>query len=146
MTFAVSVVLPGPPEGKQAARAGAGFVYTPAKTRRTMMVVRQIAVAAMEGLKPFAGPLKLVVDAKFAVPKSWPQGKRQAAFHNLIRPTTKPDFDNICKMIDGMKGIVFVDDAQIIESSVQKYYRAEPETIFYFEAFYGLRHDAKGGW
>lgn len=44
-----------------------------------------------------------------------------------IRPTKKPDCDNIAKIIlDALNGIAYHDDSQVIELSVSKHYAEEP--------------------
>lgn len=44
-----------------------------------------------------------------------------------IRPTKKPDCDNIAKIIlDALNGIAYHDDSQVIELSVSKFYSEEP--------------------
>ena len=41
----------------------------------------------------------------------------------IIRPTKKPDFDNIAKIIcDALNGIAYKDDASIVSAIVEKYY------------------------
>ena len=48
----------------------------------------------------------------------------------LIRPTRKPDFDNIGKVIcDALNGIAYRDDAQIVDALVRKFYSDTPRVI-----------------
>ena len=48
----------------------------------------------------------------------------------LIRPTRKPDFDNIGKIIcDALNGIAYRDDAQIVDALVRKFYSDTPRVI-----------------
>ncbi len=43
-----------------------------------------------------------------------------------MRPTMKPDNDNIAKsVLDALNGLAYVDDKQIVELKVNKYYGAE---------------------
>lgn len=49
-----------------------------------------------------------------------------------IRPTKKPDLDNISKVIcDGITkvGRVWFDDSQVVEETLQKYYAEKPKVI-----------------
>ena len=47
---------------------------------------------------------------------------------NEIRPTIKPDCDNIAKIcLDALNGIAYYDDKQIVELIVSKYYSQEPK-------------------
>lgn len=44
-----------------------------------------------------------------------------------IRPIKKPDIDNILKSVfDGLNGIAFKDDTQIIRIQTEKFYSNEP--------------------
>ena len=53
-----------------------------------------------------------------------------AMIDRLIRPTRKPDFDNIGKIIcDALNGIAYRDDAQIVDALVRKFYSDIPRVI-----------------
>ena len=44
-----------------------------------------------------------------------------------IRPTKKPDCDNVLKIVaDSLNQIAYKDDSQIVETSVKKYYAEIP--------------------
>ena len=59
--------------------------------------------------------------AYFAVPKSYSKAKRLDCVLNNLRPTKKPDADNIAKIIlDSLNGIAYDDDSQIVELTVIK--------------------------
>lgn len=67
-----------------------------------------------------------------------PRGKERPKFSTvcghmidrLIRPTRKPDFDNIGKIIcDALNGIAYRDDAQIVDALVRKFYSDTPRVI-----------------
>ena len=67
--------------------------------------------------------MSVTINAYFAIPKSFSKKKQQEAKDGLIRPTVKPDCDNIAKNInDALNGIVYPDDKQIIRLEVNKYY------------------------
>lgn len=110
-------------------RGGRQFVniYTPAKTRAYERAMAWAGKVAMAGQKPLLGPLKVTVTAFFAVPASWPAKKRDAALAGVIRPTGKPDVENCCKSAtDGLNGIVYRDDAQIVDQRGIKLYAELP--------------------
>jgi Holliday junction resolvase RusA-like endonuclease len=45
----------------------------------------------------------------------------------IIRPTKKPDIDNVAKIIlDSLNCICYKDDTQIVSLIVNKYYSQEP--------------------
>lgn len=68
-------------------------------------------------------PLKAEIDVFMPVPKSYSKKKTAQALKNTIRPTVKPDCDNIAKNInDALNGIVYPDDKQIVSLTVNKLY------------------------
>lgn len=67
------------------------------------------------------------IDAFFKIPKSTSKKKKMMMLSNDIRPTKKPDMDNIIKIVaDALNGIAYYDDKQIIECTIRKYYSNEP--------------------
>lgn len=68
-------------------------------------------------------PLKAEIDVFMPVPQSYSKKKTEQALNNEIRPTVKPDCDNIAKNInDALNGIVYPDDKQIVSLMVNKFY------------------------
>jgi Holliday junction resolvase RusA-like endonuclease len=132
----IVVELPGQPQGKGRPRfravttkTGRSFAtaYTPAKSRSYEAALAWAAKLAMQGRTPLYGPLKVTVTAYMAVPPSWSNKKRDAALAGALRPVTKPDGDNIEKGAwDAMKTIVWLDDAQIVDGRVLKFYDERP--------------------
>lgn len=120
MTF----FIPGEPVAKGRPRATrAGRMYTPAKTVRYESTVALFAQQAMAGRLPFDGALYMVLCATWEWPASW-SAKKRAANHFK---TSRPDLDNIIKACcDGMNGIVFHDDAQVVLMSPAKLYGDKP--------------------
>lgn len=127
----VTIRLAGVPVGKGRARfvRATGHAFTPEKTRNYESALRVAAGEAMIGRTPIEGPLTVSVVAAFPVPASWSKKKQQAALANLVRPTGKPDADNLLKALDALNQIVFRDDAQIVEARVSKMYSDIPELI-----------------
>jgi Holliday junction resolvase RusA-like endonuclease len=76
------------------------------------------------------GPLVLGVKAFLPVPKSKPKKFRAAALAGSIRPTVKPDLDNLLKNIkDCMTSMNFWnDDRQVVQylPGTGKYYGLSP--------------------
>lgn len=74
--------------------------------------------------------LDVRIIAYYGIPKSASKKKRQAMLDKQIRPTKKPDFDNIGKVIcDSLNGIAYHDDAQIVDSQVRKFYSDTPRVV-----------------
>lgn len=122
----VVIHLAGEPKGKGRPR----FVqrgkfmsaYTPTPTRNYEAALRMAAQEAMAGGPPLEGPLRVVVEAVFTVPQSWSGKKRAAALAGAIRPTGRPDWENISKTLDGCNKLVWHDDAQIVDGRCLKLY------------------------
>ena len=71
--------------------------------------------------------LKVEVDAYYGIPKSASQKKRRQMLGGDIRPTKKPDSDNVLKAIcDSLNGIAYRDDAQVVDCIVRKLYSDAP--------------------
>ena len=67
--------------------------------------------------------LEIKIDVFFSVPQSFSKKKREQALTDEIRPTVKPDWDNISKNIcDALNGVAFPDDKAIVSGTVNKYY------------------------
>ncbi|WP_253896077.1 RusA family crossover junction endodeoxyribonuclease [Solibacillus sp. R5-41] len=59
--------------------------------------------------------------------KSTTQSQSPLIASGELRPTTKPDLDNLVKGIkDGCTKIIWHDDAQIVEMVVRKFYDMQP--------------------
>lgn len=129
----VCLIIPGHTEPKGRARSvrlpnGHIRHYTPEKTKRWENDVRWIARAVMEDRKPFTGPVVLIVKVWRAVPRSWPQWKKDAALNNEITPDSKPDLDNQIKAVkDALNGIIWQDDAQVAYIIAEKRYSNKPQ-------------------
>ena len=114
-------IIDGQPFGKERPRFWNGHAVTPPKTRAYEQEVGLLAKAA--GAKPIPGPVEIIVDAFFKIPKSWSKKNREAAIYDEIRPTGRPDASNILKIVDdGCNGVAFVDDSQIVSSTCRKFY------------------------
>ncbi|WP_327076977.1 RusA family crossover junction endodeoxyribonuclease [Cupriavidus necator] len=76
---------------------------------------------------PVERPLYVEVDIVMAIPASWSRKRQTMAAAGQIAATKKPDTSNILKAIeDGMNGIVYVDDSQIVDGRQKKRYGESP--------------------
>jgi Holliday junction resolvase RusA-like endonuclease len=72
-------------------------------------------------------PLVMEIDAYYSIPKSTSKKKLEQMTQGKIRPTKKPDIDNLCKIImDSLNKIAYYDDSQIVQATVNKYYSKTP--------------------
>ena len=128
----IKVVLSGAPMGKQRVKFSrqSGRAYTPERTVTFESQFAWAAQEAMAGKSLMEGPLFLEVIAYLPIPESKPLKWKVAARRGEIRPTKKPDFDNILKIVsDSMNLVVWLDDAQIVDSSFKKFLSDKPRTI-----------------
>jgi Holliday junction resolvase RusA-like endonuclease len=133
-TDTICIFVSGDPRGKGRPRSriaggrGRQFiqVYTDPETRAYEDRLRAAAALAMSGHDMFLGPLEVRVEARFAVPASWSNKKSVSALAGAIRPTGKPDADNILKNIDAFHGVIWKDDSQAVDTRVIKIYSGEP--------------------
>lgn len=71
--------------------------------------------------------LELSIDAYYTIPESISKKKKEAMAAGLIRPTKKPDIDNVLKIIaDALNKVAYHDDSQIVSVCVNKYYSEKP--------------------
>lgn len=131
----ITITLLGEPKGKGRGRVGKlhngrPVVFTPEATRSYEASLRHAAAAAMVGRAPLSGAVEVHVEAHFPVPASWSQKKRAAALRGEIRPTKKPDLDNILKSAgDALNQVVWGDDAQITSAAIGKVYGLQPKLV-----------------
>lgn len=95
--------------------------YTPKGTREYELRVK----AAYPGFKTFTDGeyLSVHIDAYYPIPKSTSNANRVLMLSGRVRPTKRPDLDNIAKSIcDALNGVAYKDDSQIVKLTVAKYY------------------------
>lgn len=129
----VRFTVPGPPKGKARARTvkgrgGQTFSYTPEGTVLYENLIKTCYLQQPNNMIFNDGqPLKVVVQAFYDIPKSYSKKKRQQMISGEIRPTKKPDIDNIAKCIlDALNKVAYRDDTQVIELVMKKAYAEIP--------------------
>ncbi|MBL8360708.1 MAG: RusA family crossover junction endodeoxyribonuclease [Rubrivivax sp.] len=127
----IRFVVPGEPQGKGRARVGRigqhVRMFTPAKTAAYEGLVAHAAQSAMSGRALLVGACRIDLDVVCTVPASWSKRKQSEALHGLIRPTKKPDADNVLKAVcDGINGVVWADDTQAVDVTLRKRYGPVP--------------------
>ena len=91
------------------------------------------------------GPLIVEIIAYFPIPKSTSKQKRKDMLAGRIRPTVKPDWDNIGKIYsDALNNIIYPDDKQIVTGITHKLYSETPRVVIDIRKFepetYGEDH------
>lgn len=127
----VQFSVPGIPVGKGrpriTTRGGHARAYTPAKTVAFEDKVGTAGKEAMRGQEPYHGAVALHLRISVPIPVSWSKRKQADAAVGRIRPIGKPDIDNYIKAVaDGLNGIVWKDDSQIVAVNATKWYDLVP--------------------
>jgi Holliday junction resolvase RusA-like endonuclease len=131
MTFMVTYIVYGEPVGKgrpRFARRGT-FVstYTPQKTKTYEDEIRMMATAAMGASEPLDTPVTVAIYIRVGIPASYSKQKRKDALSGVLKPTKKPDLDNVAKcFLDSMNEIVYLDDKLVVNLHVTKVYAETP--------------------
>ena len=128
----ISFTVDGNPFGWQ--RAGqnhyTGAVYTQNKTRQhEQLVALAYRLAAKGYMFPADTYVDLEVIAYVKIPKSATKARRAKMLSGKIRPTTKPDWDNLGKLVsDALNGVAYDDDKRVVDARVRKFYSDRPRT------------------
>ena len=131
MSFMVTYIVYGEPVGKgrpRFARRG-NFVstYSPQKTKTYEDEIRMMARAAMGASEPLDTPVTVAIYIRVGIPASYSKQKRKDALSGVLKPTKKPDIDNIAKcFLDAMNEIVYLDDKQVVNLHLTKVYAETP--------------------
>lgn len=110
---------------------GHAVAYTPAKTANYETLVK------LSYQQKYAGctfeknvPLMADITALFPIPKSASKKLQAKMLSGAVRPTKKPDCDNIIKaVLDALNGVAYYDDSQVVKICIRKRYDTNPRTI-----------------
>ena len=127
----VLFVVPGEAVGKGRPRVstigGHARMFTPQKTANYETLIAMAAQQAMAGRELIGGPVLVEMKILVSVAASWSKKKTAEALAGDVMPTKKPDADNVLKAIcDGINGIVFKDDVQVVNVSLSKRFSETP--------------------
>ena len=76
---------------------------------------------------PIQTALEVFAIASMSVPASWSRKKAAKALEGEIRPTARPDIDNLSKaLLDGCNGVVWKYDKQVVDLRIVKRYADAP--------------------
>lgn len=125
----ISFHVPGEPKGKGRPRFAkiGGFVrtYTPEETANYENRVALFFRNAHPGHQPIprGTPIRLKIVATWTPPASWPK-KRMVELEAgaEIGKVSKPDADNLVKVMDALNGLAWDDDSQVWSVSACKKY------------------------
>ena len=128
------VCIYGEPQGKGRPRFSTVCGHVKTRTSDQTVIYENLVKTEyrnQSGVRfPDDAMLDVRVMAYYTIPKSISKKKRQAMLDHKVRPTKKPDFDNIGKVIcDSLNGIAYRDDAQIVDAQVRKFYSDTPRVV-----------------
>lgn len=129
----IIITVPGNPVGKQRPRmTKKGIAYTPKETVSYENWVKTCFLN-QEG-KMLEGELKAEIICYYSISKSTSKKKAAEMREGIIKPTKKPDLDNIAKIIlDSLNGMAYKDDSQVVELSIKKLYGEQPLVKLFLE-------------
>jgi Holliday junction resolvase RusA-like endonuclease len=122
LDFNITPVAKGRP--RISSRGGFPRAYTPEKTRAFENEIKATAMSQYKD-EPLTGPISCRINFYIPRPKSVSVKKRPY-------PVVGADLDNYIKsLLDGVQGVVFDNDAQVIEISASKKYSNEGAITLY---------------
>lgn len=134
----VKFVVYGEPQGKGRPRfvsrynpvtqQAFGQAHTPEKTIVYENLVRTEYSIQCKGFRfPDDAMLDMRIMAYYSIPKSKSNKVKEKMRTHQLRPTKKPDMDNVVKVIaDSLNQLAYKDDTQIVDQMCRKFYSDTP--------------------
>jgi len=122
------ISIDGNPFGKERPKFYNGHAVTPEKTKAYEKKVKRLWFEEVG--HTFHGAVQVGIRALYKIPKSTPKSARRMMLEGERRPGIKPDIDNIAKVVlDGLNGMAFDDDKQVVSLTMEKVYDDNPQVI-----------------
>lgn len=128
----IAFEIVGQPVAQGRPRAGKSYsgktvLYDPDKSRDFKQYVKFVA-SQHKPQELITGPIHLAVDVYRSTPKKYHTSPKQALIEEgKLLPTSKPDIENYVKgVMDGMTGIIWQDDSQVVSLVARKFYSMTP--------------------
>ena len=141
MTYRFVISGPAVPQGRPRLTTVNGYAraYTPTQTRKYQRHVQNCVLEQGKPKELLKGVLRVDTVEYRAIPKSMNKTRRMKAIKGEIRPGKRPDIDNIEKAIwDALTGLVWKDDAQVVDGTRVKYYSNTPRVEVTVEELEGV--------
>ncbi|AJP10614.1 RusA family crossover junction endodeoxyribonuclease [Clostridioides difficile] len=123
----VNFTIDGEPVGKERPRFNLATkrTYTPNKTKSYEELIKWLYQSKVK--YRFTGYIKMTIRCYYSIAKSNSKKVKEQKRNNVLRPSKKPDIDNVIKVVaDSLNGIAYKDDTQIVEVVASKYYSDKP--------------------
>lgn len=129
----VEFTVMGEPKGKGRPRflPGTGRAITPKDTVSYENLVKMEYVSQTQNFRfPDDAMLDMRILAFYSIPQSRPKKTKELMQKGALRPTKKPDMDNVVKIIaDSLNQIAYRDDTQIVDCQCRKFYSDRPRVV-----------------
>ena len=109
-----------------------GVAFTPKRTRDYEAMIKTHCKQAMhdQEFKKTDKPVKVICEFFFGLPKMSKAKQAEALSGMAFRPKA-PDIDNLIKaVLDGINGVAFEDDRQVVELACTKHYSDEGDCVY----------------
>lgn len=143
----IKFIVPGRPKGKARPRfTRSGLTYTDAKTVKYEESVAMMYAATHAKKLEKGTPIRVEITAIYYIRKDESVLRHNLMAQGTVRPTKKPDLDNVVKIIlDALNGVAWDDDSQIVEIVAKKQYGDEPCVIVEIEKLPSAIDIIRGG-
>lgn len=123
----IYVEIPGTPVAQGRPRFSRyGHAYDPATSRQYKQAVAFCARNAYSD-DPLTGAISVTMRIYRPIQKAGSKKLHADKEAGRVRPTVKPDVDNVYKAVsDAMTGIIWHDDNQIVQVNISKFYALRP--------------------
>ena len=102
-------------------------MYDPPKTAKFKRELKQLARLEMQGKDKFDSAISVTIRFFRKVQKSISKREHARRTKGHVRPIVKPDLDNYIKStLDALNGVIWTDDATIVELNTSKWYADDP--------------------
>ncbi|NVM21407.1 MAG: RusA family crossover junction endodeoxyribonuclease [Desulfobacterales bacterium] len=123
----ITLRVPGEPQGKLRPKWSPVGTYTPKKTINYETYIKQLFATKYPSFQPLEGELTLELGIYQTIPKSFSKKKKDLMERRIVRPTKRPDIDNVIKSVfDALEGLAYKNDSQFIEVAASKFFDLEP--------------------
>lgn len=125
----VSFVIPIKPSGKERPRLARGIVYTPQKTKAYENFIKGCYIEQCGDVTFGDRSISMHIKAYVPVLTKFRKAEKIDALEGKIKPTAKPDADNLIKaLLDALNELAYDDDRYIYKISVERIYSDRPRT------------------
>jgi len=127
MESKISLTIPGEPKAKQRPKWFKHGTYTPEKTVSYESYIKELFAIKYPDFIPIESALTAHLWAGLTIPKSVSKKKEGMMKLGIIKPTKRPDVDNILKTVmDALEKLAYKNDSQIVRVVMDKDYSERP--------------------